>query len=198
MTVKIRYFANAIPILAGCAAAFWTDLSIWVDMKEGLIAFLGFLAASLVQIMPITANFLQSDELLMDDAVRLTESLKRQQYYWVGLLAFTIFALIVLIFSTVLVKKVEYVDIGLWGNWSVGLSSLITLLLVTSLSFVFLKMLGLFRGVLSLHDLRSEIILENARKRTERELVLVGEAGQGKPIDLPVEYGQIVSPPDQK
>lgn len=198
MNVKVRYLANAIPIFAGCAAAFWTDLSIWVDMKEGLIAFLGFLAASLVQIMPITANFLQSDELLMDDAVRLTDSLKRQQYYWVGLLAFTIFALIVLIFSTVLVKKVEYLDIGLWNGWSLEFSSLITLLLVTSLSFVFLKMLGLFKGVLSLHDLRSEIILENARKRTQRELALLGDAGQERPIDLPMEYGQIVSPPDQR
>lgn len=191
---KVRLLVNVLPLLVGGTAAAWTDLSIWIDMKEGLIAFLGFLAASLVQIMPITANFLQSDDLLIDDARRLTESLKNQQYYWIGLLAATIWTLIVLIVCTVLVKKIENIGIPLGGEYSFSLEFFVTFLLVSSLSFVLLKMLGLFRGVLSLHDLRTEIIIANAQNRTDKQKELIGK--NSSPIDLPDGYGDFVNPPD--
>lgn len=82
----MKLLAVFVPMLLGMAAAAWTPLAFWYDMKEGLIAFLGFLAASLVQVMPLTANFLQSDRLSPYEAERLTASLTKQQHYWIGLL----------------------------------------------------------------------------------------------------------------
>ncbi|MEG2469002.1 MAG: hypothetical protein RSB86_16630 [Comamonas sp.] len=187
------YLPNLIPFIVGGMAAVWSDLSTWIDMKEGLIAFLGFLAASLVQIMPITANFLQSDKLLLPDATRLTNSLKQQQYYWIGLLAATIFTLIILILSTVLVKKVKYLGFPFGWNYDVEVSAFIVFVLVSSLSFVLLKMLGLFKGVLSLHDLRTEIILANAKKRSLEEAQLIPENTNGS---IPADYGKIGKSPE--
>lgn len=194
MKRMILLFANLLPPVIGGLAAAWTDLSTWVDMKEGLIAFLGFLAASLVQIMPITANFLQSDNLGLYDARRLTASLKKQQYYWIGLLAATIWTLIVLIVSTVLVKKIQSVIIPLWMEYSVSLSAIINFILVSSLFFVLIKMLGLFRGVLSLHDLRTEIIIKNAQDREIQQKKLIGDVPS--PVSLPDGYGEFVEPPE--
>jgi len=193
MKIKPVHLLNLIPLFVGGVAAAWSDLSTWIDMKEGLIAFLGFLAASLVQIMPITANFLQSDKLLLPDAKRLTASLKQQQYYWIGLLATTIFTLIILIVSTVLVKKVRYVDVSVGWGYNIELSACIVFLLVSSLFFVLMKMLGLFKGVLSLHDLRTEIILENAKKRSIEEAQLISGNSNN---NIPTEYGQIIKPPE--
>jgi hypothetical protein len=76
-------------------------------MKEGLIAFLGFLAASLVQVMPLTANFLQADRLNPAEAERLTASLTKQQYYWIGLLSATIAAMVIVIVGAALTSRVN-------------------------------------------------------------------------------------------
>lgn len=194
MNKKWVLCANLIPLCIGGAAAAWTELAIWIEMKEGLIAFLGFLAASLVQIMLITANFLQSDHLLLDDARRLTESLKKQQYYWVGLLATTIWTLIFLIVCAVLVHKIQDINIFLWHRYLISLSAILTFILVSSLFFVFIKMLGLFRGVLSLHDLRTEIILKNAQERTNHYPAMASKFPQR--LDVPEGYGEVVKPPE--
>lgn len=83
---KRKIFSLLLPVIAGIAAAYYTPLSLWFDMKEGLIAFLGFIAASLMQVMPITANFVQADKLTPTEAKKIVDSLTRQQHYWIGLL----------------------------------------------------------------------------------------------------------------
>lgn len=184
-----------VPLLLGLAAAAWTPLALWFDMKEGLIAFLGFLSASLVQVMPLTANFLQSDKLSVRDAIRLTDSLTKQQYYWVGLLCATIFALVVVIVGAALKQFVDALEPLFSLDWiEVRWSALVTFLIASSVSFVIVKMLGLFQGMLSLHRLRTELIIDAAKKdaadKARRERT---EACMPAPT-LPDGYGEIVPP----
>jgi hypothetical protein len=193
---SVKLFALVIPVIVGLAAAQWTSLALWVDMKEGLIAFLGFLAASLVQVMPVTANFLQSDRLNPAEAEKLTISLTRQQHYWLGLLAATIFSMVMVILGVALKSRVEnlppifsnvnFVDL----TWEKA----IVFVLVASFSFVLVKMLGLFEGILSLHRLRGELVLSGAKRSALEKM-----AALQKPVDeiapiVPEGYGKIVEP----
>lgn len=185
----MKYFAVIIPLSLGVAAALWTSLDLWFDMKEGLIAFLGFLAASIIQVMPLTTNFLQSDRLKPAEALRLTISLTKQLRYWIGLLSATIAAMVIVIVSAALKTRIANISPLFWG---IELSAIFSFLVVTSVSFVFMKMLGLFEGLLSLHHLRGELVL-NAAKRDAAEIVAVKvkEAEVNKPL-VPDDYGRIV------
>lgn len=185
-----------IPPLVGVAAAWGTPLALWYDMKEGLIAFLGFLAAALVQVMPITANFLQSDKLTPTEAEKLLASLTRQQHYWIGLLTATIVTLVVVIVGVALKDRVEglqllfehrlFMDIS-WG-------AVVVFFVASSLSFVLVKMLGLFDGLLSLHHLRGELVINSAKRDAAEKATKLQQS-----IDLngqitPEGYGQIIRP----
>lgn len=192
--MKLRLFIGLLlPIVLGGVAMWWTPFGIWNDMKEGLIAFLGFLAASLVQVMPITANFLQSDRLTLVEAKRLTDSLTRQQHYWVGLLSATIAAMVIVIVSSALKNHAPNVlfvtQIG-----APTLGHICVFLIASSVSFVLIKMLGLFKGMMSLHHLRGELVI-NAAKRAEVE------QAKNEPLQktvagpvVPHNYGQVIRP----
>lgn len=182
-----------VPLLTGLGAAAWVPLEIWTDMKEGLIAFLGFLAASLVQVMPITANFLQSDQLSPDEAERLTASLTRQQRYWMGLLSATIVAMVTVIVSAALVTRANVIFLHNMPV-SLGLDTVLVFLTVSTLVFVLIKMLGLFEGMMSLHNLRAELVINTAKRNAaEKAAVYMHEARPAQPI-VPENYGQIVQP----
>lgn len=182
-----------IPILAalsfGVMAALWTPLSMWYDIKEGLIAFLGFLAASLVQVMPLTANFLQSDRLTPIEAERLTASLTNQQRYWMGLLYATIFTMITVIIGAALNSRV----VGLPPPfWIIEWSAIVCFFIASSLSFVLIKMLGLFEGMMSLHRLRGELVIIAAKRNAaERQTEMQKQAEIKEPI-VPTDYGKIL------
>lgn len=181
-----------IPFLAGVAAAYYTPLSLWFDMKEGLIAFLGFVAASLMQVMPITANFVQADRLNPSEARKIVDSLTRQQHYWIGLLSATIAALLVVIVSSALKAPLEKLP-GEWHGFTY--SSICCFFIAALFSFVLIKMLGLFEGMLSLHNLRAELVLESAnRSASEKKAAIKASAGSPKPM-LPDGYGAIVDQP---
>lgn len=186
-----KLIAGFIPLLLGVAAAIWTPLSLWYDMKEGLIAFLGFLAASLVQVMPLTANFLQSDKLTPVEAERLTASLTKQQRYWMGLLSATIAAMVIVIIGVAIKDRAV---VGVLWHWSIDWSSVVSFFIVTSVSFVLIKMLGLFEGMMSLHHLRGELVL-NAAKRNAAEKIAAfqNESVVTNPI-VPEDYGRITHP----
>jgi hypothetical protein len=180
-----------IPLLFGTAAALWTSFDLWYDMKEGLIAFLGFLAASLVQVMPITANFLQSDRLTPMEAERLTASLTKQQQYWMGLLSSTIAAMVFVIVGAALKGRIEkltplFFDIG----WS----SVVVFLIVSSVSFVLIKMLGLFEGMMSLHNLRGELVINAAKRDVGEKIAAIQKQAEQKTAIVPQDYGQIIRP----
>lgn len=185
-----------IPMLLGIAAALWTPLALWYDMKEGLIAFLGFLAASLVQVMPLTANFLQSDRLSPSEAERLTVSLTKQQHYWIGLLSATIAAMVIVIVGAALKERVVNLAPMFQHRWFLDItwSAVVCFFIASSVSFVLMKMIGLFEGILSLHRLRAELVISGAK----REAVEVAAAIQKEAVVttpfVPPDYGKIMRP----
>ncbi|WP_374590324.1 hypothetical protein [Aquabacterium sp.] len=185
------------PLLLGVAAANWTPLSFWSDMKEGLIAFLGFLAAALVQVMPITANFLQSDKLTVNEAERLTKSLTRQQRYWMGLLWVTIGALVVVIVGSALKSVVIDAKPLFMHRWfiNVSWSAIVTFFIAGSVTFVLVKMVGLFEGMLSLHHLRADLVVATAKREAAEKTARAQSEARLVPPPLPEDYGAVISPP---
>lgn len=185
-----------VPLLLGLAAAKWTQFAFWFDMKEGLIAFFGFLAASLVQVMPITANFLQSDKLTVPEAESLTRSLTRQQHYWMGLLAVTIAALVVVIVASGLKSVVETAAPVFLHQWFVNVSwsEVVTFLIAASVSFVLVKMVGLFEGMLALHNLRAQLVISAAKREAAEKTAVAQREVCLVPPQLPVNYGAVIHP----
>lgn len=190
----IKVIGTIVPVLLGIAAAQWTALGFWIDMKEGLIAFLGFLAASLVQVMPITANFLQADRLTPNEAKRLTDSLTNQQHYWIGLLSATIFAMVLVIVGAALKSRVENLE-SLFQHplfIEISWSSVVTFFIVTSVSFVLVKMLGLFEGMMSLHRLRGELVLNAAKRNAFEKAQAAQQSVEGSASIVPSDYGRVL------
>lgn len=187
----LKIIAVAIPLLIGVAAALWTPLQLWYDMKEGLIAFLGFLAAALVQVMPVTANFLQSDRLTPAEAVRLTASLTKQQHYWMGLLSATIAAMVIVIVGAALNERVAGSTMLFL---SIGWPAVVCFFVATSVSFVLVKMLGLFEGLMSLHHLRGELVLNAAKRDAAEKIDAIQKKAEPANSITPVGYGRVVHP----
>jgi len=192
LTAISKLAAIALPLAAGVAAALWTPLAFWFDMKEGLIAFLGFLCAAVVQVMPITANFLQADRLNPTEAERLTRSLTKQQHYWIALLSSAILTMMVIIISSALKSSLDLIP----GSWhGLTYASIPCFLIASTTCFVMVKMLGLFEGMLSLHHLRGELVI-NAAKRAATEKMKSVQSGAGKTKQVvPKDYGKILPPP---
>lgn len=189
----IKIFGAVLPLLVGMAAALWTPLSFWFDMKEGLIAFLGFLAASLVQVMPLTANFLQSDRLSPREAERLTASLTKQQHYWMGLLSAAIAAMAIVIVGAALTERVKGV------GWTIDsrhfeLGQLVCFFIASSISFVLVKMLGLFEGLMSLHRLRGELVLNAAKREAAEKAAVIQRNAEMPGSIVPTDYGSVLRP----
>jgi hypothetical protein len=192
----MKLLAVFVSVLLGMAAALWTPLTLWYDMKEGLIAFLGFLAASLMQVMPLTANFLQSDKLTPSEAKRLTDSLTKQQHYWIGLLSATIAAMVIVIVGAALKERVISLEPAFQHRWflNISWSAVVCFIIASSVSFVLMKMIGLFEGMLSLHRLRAELIITGAnRYAAETATAIRKEAEITEPL-VPPDYGRIVRP----
>lgn len=192
----VKLLAVAAPVILGVLAAVWTPFSFWFDMKEGLIAFLGFLAASLVQVMPLTANFLQSDKLTPSEATRLTASLTRQQHYWIGLLTSTIVAMVIVIVGAALKQRVADLPV-LFRHplfLDISWSAVLTFLVVSTVSFVLAKMLGLFEGMLSLHRLRAELVIAGAKREAETRAAVLREEAIIPSSIVPSDYGRVVRP----
>ena len=185
------------PLCGGLLAAFLTPLAFWFDMKEGLIAYLGFLAASVIQVMVVTANFLQSDKLNPSEARQLSSALSRQQDFWVGLLVSSVVALIFVIVGSALKSYVgpQKISFGPTLEYDVDLSKVVVFFIAFTVIFVFYRMFALIGGVLSLHRLRSRLVIDAA----EREAALQAKAMQeeAKPTSsfVPPGYGGIWEPP---
>lgn len=187
----MKFFIGIVPLLLGVAAAVWTPLQLWYDMKEGLIAFLGFLAAALVQVMPVTANFLQSDRLSPIEAERLTTSLTKQQHYWMGLLSATIAAMVIVIVGAALNGRVVGIPPLFWV---IGWSSIVCFFVVSSVSFVLMKMLGLFEGMMSLHHLRAELVMNSAKRDAAEKITALQKNAEVVLPIVPEDYGRIIRP----
>lgn len=192
----MKLLAVFVPVLLGMAAALWTPITLWYDMKEGLIAFLGFLAASLMQVMPLTANFLQSDRLSTSEAVRLTRSLTNQQHYWIGLLSATIAAMVIVIVGAALNDHVINLAPTFQHRWFLDISwaAVVCFFIASSVSFVLMKMIGLFEGMLSLHRLRAELVIAGAKRDDAVKAAAIHKEAEVTMPLVPPDYGRIVRP----
>lgn len=191
-----KLIALFVPFLFGVAAAVWTPLELWGEMKEGLIAFLGFLAASLIQVMPVTANFLQSDNLTPSEAERLTASLTKQQHYWIGLLSATIIAMVLVIVGAAIEERISEIPPFFVHKYflDISWSAFVCFSIASSVSFVLMKMLGLFQGVLALHRLRGELVINSAKRKAAEKIEVIQKEAQISVPLVPRDYGQIISP----
>ncbi|MBD9402103.1 hypothetical protein [Comamonas sp. CMM02] len=186
-----------IPLVVGGVAAKFSPLSLWFDMKEGLIAFLGFLAASVIQVMVVTANFLQSDRLKPVEAERLSKELTKQQYFWIGLLLSCVISLVFVIIGSALKSHVGNSTIfdGKTYELTISWSAVVVFFISASVAFVFYKMFTLIFGMLSLHKLRSELVIAAARREAEDNAKIIQNSAQPSSTFVPEGYGSIVEPP---
>lgn len=190
----MRWVGVLLPVILAVAAFFEVPLKVWIDMNQGLLAFLGLLAAALVQVIPVTANFLQSDRLTPAEAVRLSTQLTKQQRYWVGLLVSTVTAFAIIVVVSVLEKRTTW-NFGRLGTHDVGpvFSALVTF----GVSFVLIKTTAIVGGVMSLQALRSELVLNAAQRAAAedvRQFQRVQHDVSTPPGVVPEDYGSIIRP----
>ncbi|WP_144022280.1 hypothetical protein [Caballeronia sordidicola] len=161
-------------------------------MNQGLLAFLGLVAAALVQVIPVTANFLQSDDLTPEEAIRLSRGLRTQQRYWLGLLASVIFAFVIVVIASVLKERTV---VTIWHERTVDISSAASLIICASITFVVVKLTGLFAGVISLQILREELVINSAKRRAADRAEVAQRAVDLPAVITPEGYGRIIQPP---
>lgn len=194
----MKWISAALPLLLGAAAFKWTPLQVWIDMNQGLIAFLGFLCAALIQVIPVTANFLQSDRLTPDEATKLSNSLAKQQRYWLGLLGVSIGALIIIVVVSAMKDRTlfETPAVGsLLLAHQINVAPLLSGLVAASVSFVLIKMIAIFPGVMSLHTLRSDLVIANAKRQAAHDAEVAQQTANLPMPLVPDNYGAFIEPP---
>jgi hypothetical protein len=187
----MKWAGIIVPILCSVAGYFLVPIGLWIELNQGLLAFLGLLAAALVQVIPVTANFLQSDRLTPVEAERLSAQLSKQQRYWVGLLVSVVVTFVVVVVVSILKDRTQ-LPLGRFGTADIGptFSAVVTF----ALTFVLIKMTAIVSGVMSLQHLRNELVL-NGAKRAAAEQVQKAQAELQVPPNLvPSDYGRIIQP----
>ncbi len=182
------------PILAAisCVVIGYTvDLSSWLEMKDGLLAFLGLISAALLQLIPVTTNFLTSEELTPAEAEELTRSLGRQQNFWVGM-----FAVNGLTVATIVVAAIVKTRL-IWeipGFGVLDMSPVFSGVIGGLLVFLGLRLVPVLGGVLSLQNLRSRLVIDAAKRRAADKAEKI-QRDMAPPADLtPPDYGKIIRP----
>lgn len=184
----MKIVALVLPFVTGSIAYFYIPLVIWIDMNQGLLAFLGLVSAAIIQVIPVTTNFIQSDPLTPAEAQALSRQLHRQQYYWIGLLGATIATFLILVLASILKER----SVFHLANRDFDIAPLCSAVVTAALTFVFIKMGGIVKGVLSLQELRTQLVLDSARRRAdERAKEMQRQAGLIEDI-VPKDYGKIV------
>lgn len=180
-----------LPPIIAVVGFVWVPLHVWADMNSGLLAFLGLLAAALIQVIPVTANFVQSDSLTPFEAEHLSKQLTKQQRYWLGLLAVTIATTVLVILTSVLRDAKPLVILS---DQNIDVAQALSGLVSASMTFLIFKMVGLFQGVLSLQRLRNDLVIA-AAKRGAAEKAEVAQHKANLPTNIvPESYGKIIRP----
>ncbi|MGS1116856.1 hypothetical protein [Castellaniella sp. UC4442_H9] len=161
-------------------------------MRDGLIAFLGLTSAALLQLIPVTTNFLSGDELTVVEADKLSSALQRQQNFWVGMLAVNVITVTVLVLATLL-EKALVVQIPHLGevDFSVVFSGLVGGLL----AFILMRLISVLEGVLSLQRIRTSLVIDAAKRRAARKAEEI-QRQLAAPVNIvPSDYGRVIRPP---
>ena len=188
----MKWVSIVLPFILAIGAYFYAPIVVWIDMNQGLLAFLGLLSAALIQVIPVTANFIQSDFLMPAEAESLCKQLLKQQRYWIGLLISTVLTFAIVVLISVL-KDRTFWSFGRLGIFDVG--PVFSAVLAFFLSFVLLKMTSIVGGVMSLQALRNELVLNAARRVADAQAKAAQERFVPPPINLPPGYGDITGPP---
>lgn len=191
----IRKASLWVPVVLAIMAWRWFPLEVWISVNQGLIAFLGLLAAAVIPVIPVTASFLQSDHLFPHEAEQLSAALENQQRFWLGLLATTL-ATFILVLVISAIKPGVSIDIAITQQetWSIAVSPIASGIITAALSFLMLKMGSVLLGVMSLQRLRSALVITGAKRRAAAEAERqVREAALPQNI-VPPDYGKIIRP----
>jgi len=182
-----RFTFFIVPILAGVAAGFWLPHARWDDIDEGLLAFLGLIAAGLLQMIPATISFVQPEHVTPIQARAFSRDLEKLQRYWLGMLVFVLLTAVILIISRLFVGH-SSVDMPYFEK--VDFSQVLSGLGGFCFVLVIERALHIVPIVNTLQKRRTAIVIEAASRRTKAEL----EAQQAPlPNVTPEGYGEIVS-----
>ncbi|MCG9025688.1 hypothetical protein [Laribacter hongkongensis] len=180
---------NLLPLIVAGLAYFYMPISAWTSMQSGLLAFMGLLVAAVVQVIPVTANFLQIDGLNVSQAKKLSLALESQQNFWLGLLASSVDAAIIIIILTPIESVISKANDA--DTYKACISSFCAFVF----SFVFVKIFHIFPGIISLQRYRSSILIEIAEQKAREEAIK-------KLLPIPhnteadKNYGKIIQPPE--
>jgi len=107
-------------------------------------------------------------------------------------LSASIATLIIVIVSSALKDPLSELN----GEWhGLTYASACCFFIASALSFVLIKMTGLFEGMLSLHNLRAELVMDAANRAAKEKKEAV-QASAGKlTTNLPEGYGEIFDQP---
>lgn len=183
-------------LLLALGSMWLVPYKIWGDITEGLLVFFGLLVAALVQVIPVTANFLQSDNLTLEEAKQFTGALERQQKYWLGLLGVSVVTCIALIVGKALPEQALSFSFSIREmTFEPSLQSAFSGLIASLVGLAIVKTFGFFPGVMSLQKLRGELVVNAAKRRLAEKVEQ--EAAARDPVRPFVDsnYGKIISPP---
>lgn len=176
-------------LLAGWAGYVWVTLDAWGKIDNGLLVFLGLLAAAVVQIIPVTANFLQADHLTTVEATKLSKALERQQYFWVGFLLLVV-TMAGLLIAARFVNEALPADSAGWLR--TGLPRLLSAFLAAGFIWVIALGGALVSEVLGLQRLRSQLVILAAKRRADETVRREKARIETLPSITPEGYGEIV------
>ncbi|MCE1241558.1 MAG: hypothetical protein LWW83_16720 [Azonexaceae bacterium] len=77
---------------------------------------------------------------------------------------------------------------------NISWGAVVVFFVASSLSFVLVKMLGLFDGLLSLHHLRGELVINSAKRDAAEKATKLQQSIDLKTQITPEGYGQIIRP----
>lgn len=185
-----------LPLVAAILVGWFVPYSKWASMTDGLLVFLGLLVAALVQVIPVTANFLQADSLTVDEARHLSTALEGQQKYWLAVLGAAVTTAIVLLVGKAVPDGFGYFSVVMVGTTISGdIPMAISGVLGGLFALLFIRTFGIFPGVLSLQKLRGELVIKAAKRRTAERVRAEADARKPIPDFVPEDYGKSIDPP---
>lgn len=192
----MKKIGAGLSLVLAFGSMWWVPYKVWGDITEGLLVFFGLLVAALVQVIPVTANFLQSDNLTLEEAKQLTAALERQQKYWLGLLWVSVVTCIALIVGKALPEHALSFSFAIREmTFEPSLQSFFSGLIAGLVWLAIVKTFGFFPGVLSLQQLRGELVVNAAKRRLAERVQQETEARKPAPPFVEPDYGKIIHPP---
>lgn len=191
---KVKKSEVALVVLFGALCGLFAPLSAWGGIAEGLLAFFGLLVAAIVQIIPVTTNFLQADSLTVDEAKNLSKALEDQQQYWVALLVLSVVAAAMVIAGKLIKPDIpDSISFAAMAQQiTLPLSAVASGLIGAAVCFALIRIYGIVPGVISLQKLRSDLVLNAAKRAQAKRIEEESEKLQPLPTLVDKDYGRII------